>query len=98
MDPQQVINLLYGKTLADYLVLDYRGSGAFAHVFNAENLGTGAQVALKVLDPGAGTAQHREFDNEGDFLKALLRASAVVNLEHTLLPPQSIQMVPPPPA
>jgi eukaryotic-like serine/threonine-protein kinase len=95
MDAQQVVNMLSGKTLADYLVRDYRGSGAFAHVFNAENVRTGAQVALKVLDPGAGTAQHREFDNEGDLLKALLRASAVVNIEDTLLAQVSIPIATP---
>jgi eukaryotic-like serine/threonine-protein kinase len=84
MDPQQITAMLSGQTLAGYRVLNYRGSGAFAHVFNAENVSDGAQVALKVLDPGAGTAQHREFDNEGDLLKALLRCSAVVDIEDTL--------------
>jgi serine/threonine protein kinase len=84
MDPRQITAMLSGQSLAGYKVQDYRGSGAFAHVFNAENVNTGAQVALKVLDPGAGTAQHREFDNEGDLLKALLRCSAIVDIEDTL--------------
>jgi eukaryotic-like serine/threonine-protein kinase len=95
MNPQQVINMLSGQTLADYRVLDYRGSGAFAHVFNAENLRTGAEVALKILDPAAGTTQHREFDNEGDLLEALLSASAVVDIEDTLLAQVTIRSITP---
>jgi eukaryotic-like serine/threonine-protein kinase len=95
MDRQQITAMLSGQTLADYQVLAYRGSGAFAHVFDAEHVHTGAQVALKILDPGAGAVQHREFDNEGDLLKALCRCSAVVDIEDSLQASVAIATVSP---
>lgn len=95
MNPQQITAMLSGQLLGDYRVLGYRGSGAFAHVFDAENPSTGVAVALKVLDPGAGAAQHREFDNEGDLLIALRRFTAIVNIEDTLQASVAIQTVAP---
>ena len=83
MDPRQVTALVSGQILDDYRIDRYRGSGAFAHVFDAEHLSSGRRVVLKILDPAAGTVEHREFDNEGDLLQALLRASAVVDIYGT---------------
>ena len=101
MTAAEATALLEGATLGGYTLVEYRGSGAFAHVFRAQD-GASRVVAVKVLDLHAGTEQRREFDNEGDLLARLDRSSSVVDLLKTgtdqvlVCPPGSTVSVPVP--
>jgi len=82
---QQWVNALTGQQLGGYILDGYLGGGGFGMVFAAHHATTGAEVAVKVLDPsGANDANTvADFDNEGVLLKKLVRRSHVINWHET---------------
>jgi eukaryotic-like serine/threonine-protein kinase len=63
-----------------YRVLEWRGGGAFAGVFRAEDSVVGVDVAVKVLSLRSGAQAQVEFDGERDMLAALAHCGNVVRL------------------
>ena len=75
-DPKSLV----GEVLGDYLLDEFRGSGAFGAVYECTNIATGERVALKVLRPGANIQSHHEFANEGALLAKMAKASKVLDI------------------
>jgi serine/threonine protein kinase len=75
-DPLNII----GYALGEYEIVSYRRSGGFGHVYEALHTDTETIVALKILNPSAGWAQIKEFENEGTLLLKMTGASQVVTL------------------
>lgn len=74
------ITLLKSHQLDQYRIGNYRGSGQFSLVFEAENVNSGGQAALKIMIPGGHPEDIYEFRSEADLLAALEKSSNVVNL------------------
>jgi serine/threonine protein kinase len=74
------ITLLKGYELDQYRVGDYRASGQFSLVFEAEHVISGSKVALKIMLPNARPEDLYEFTQEAELLAALERSTNVVNL------------------
>jgi len=72
--------LLADRALGDYDTGNYLGGGEFGLVFDGRERATGDVVALKVLLPGAPHDSVAEFQNEGELLGQLQKASGVVDL------------------
>jgi serine/threonine protein kinase len=72
--------LLLGSQLGPYTPTEHIASGGFSMVFEAIDNRTGAAVALKVLNPGAGPDPTLEFRRERELLAQLRKSSSVVTL------------------
>lgn len=74
------IALLQGQQFDQFLIGDYRASGQFSLVFEAQDTNTGEEVAIKVLtqaqDPGA----LFEFQREAELLANLGKSTNVVSM------------------
>lgn len=86
---QQWVIALTGKQLGDYILDSYLGGGGFGMVFAAHHATTGAEVAVKVLDPSGTSSASTvaDFDNEGVLLEKLLKRSHVINWHETSTAP-----------
>lgn len=82
---QQWVDALTSQQLGSYVLDDYLGGGGFGIVFAAHHAVTGAEVAVKVLDPnGASNANIvADFENEGVLLEKLVKRSHVINWHET---------------
>lgn len=74
------VQLLTGKTLGEYFVGDYLGSGNFGYVFEGTHVATGGIFAIKILKPGALSEAVIDFENEGVLLRQLLSCTGVINV------------------
>lgn len=72
--------LLQGQTLGQYRLGDYRARGQFSLVFEAEDISSGADVALKVLLPAPNPEDLYEFHREAELLARLEKSSNVISL------------------
>lgn len=72
---------LIGHQLGEYSIVELLGEGNFGLVYRGEHVATGANVALKVLNPLRGTEAQavEEFDNEAALLRKLIKRSHVIN-------------------
>lgn len=73
------VNLLLAQGLGDYDFNECVGRGHFGLVFAATNRVTSARVAVKVLGPGAQSADALDFDNEGRLLQRLNSCDRVIS-------------------
>ncbi len=74
---------LCGQRFGDYETSAYIGGGGFAFVYQATQLSTRTEVALKVLVPNSVQGAVEEFSTEGELLDRLRRASGVVTIVET---------------
>jgi serine/threonine protein kinase len=78
--PAEVNALIHQRIAGRYEIISYIAPGGFAFLFEARDLQTGADVALKVLKIGASAEDKIEFATEEDLLSRLTRQSSVVQL------------------
>lgn len=74
------VTLLKDVQLDQYRIGAYRGSGQFSLVFEAEDVDSGSQVALKVVIPGSQPEDEFEFRREAELLAMLESAVNIVGL------------------
>lgn len=77
------IALLQGQQFDQFQLRDFRASGQFSLVFEAQDTTNSNDVALKVLTPVQDAGALFEFQREGELLQSLDKSSNVVDLLKT---------------
>lgn len=78
--PDPWIQILEGQVFGGYRVGQHIGGGGFGLVFEAVDVTTGANFAMKILRPGAPPADVIDFENEGVLLRQLSSCSGTINI------------------